>query len=234
MLIKSASLAINQLFSKPFRKIFWQLVGYTILLLVIAWFALETLFSAVLVPWLGQYSWGAWVATAAIWFTGFGMLIGAGFLIAPLSAIFAGLFLDDVAREVEATHYPADPPGHEMKLAKSIWLAIKFTILVVMANLLALMLVLLPGINFIVFFFLNGYLLGREYFQFAAMRFLGEDEARKLRQANEGNIFLGGILIAGFMSIPLLNLITPLFAAAMMVHVYKHTSNRQFKNEVSP
>lgn len=186
------------------------------------WFALEALFSSFLVPYLGQYSWGAWAATAAIWFTGFGMVVGAGYLIAPVSAIFAGLFLDNVAKEVEEVHYPEDEPGTELPLSVSLWLALKFTLLVVIANLIALMLVLLPGINFLVFFFLNGYLLGREYFQFAAMRFHSEKQAKAMRQANEGNVFFGGMVIAGFMSIPLLNLATPLFAAALMVHVYKN------------
>lgn len=231
MLLASAKLALSQLFSKPFRKVFWKLTGYTILLLVGAWFLLEAGISSLLVPFLGQYSWGGWVATAAIWLTGTGMFIGAGFLIAPVAALFAGIFLDDVANEVEALHYPDDMPGRELPLGYSIWLALKFTALVVVANLFALMLVLLPGINFAVFFFLNGYLLGREFFQFAAMRFLSEDEARQLRQLNEGNVFMGGMMIAAFMSVPLLNLATPLFAAALMVHVYKKSGER---NSIPP
>lgn len=225
MLFTSAKLAISQMFSRPFRKVFWQLTGYTILLLIGAWFLLEAGISSLLVPWLGQYSWGGWVATAAIWLTGAGMFIGAGFLLAPVSAIFAGIFLDEVATQVEAVHYPQDTPGKELPLGASIWLAMKFTMLVVIANFIALLLVLLPGINFAVFFFLNGYLLGREYFQFAAMRFLSEDEANELRRDNEGRVFMGGMMIAAFMSVPLLNLATPLFAAALMVHVYKNSGS---------
>jgi CysZ protein len=34
-------------------------------------------------------------------------------------------------------------------------------------------------------------------------------------------VFLGGLVIAAFMAIPILNLLTPLFAAAMMVHLHK-------------
>ncbi|MCF6320838.1 MAG: sulfate transporter family protein [Rhizobiaceae bacterium] len=220
MLLQNARLALSQLFSKPFRKVLWSSIGYTILLLIAAWFLLEAAISTLLLPFLGPWP---WVATAMIWLMGTGMFIGAGFLIAPVSAIFAGIFLVDIARQVEAQHYSDDPPGRELPLSAALWLAIKFTILVVIANLVALMLVLLPGINFIIFFFLNGYLLGREYFQFAAMRFLTEEDAKALRAANEGNIFLGGLIIAGFMTIPLLNLATPVFAAAFMVHVYKTT-----------
>jgi len=220
LLLQNARLALSQLFSKPFRKVLWSSIGYTILLLIGAWFLLESAISTLLLPFLGPWP---WVATAMIWLMGTGMFIGAGFLIAPGSAIFAGIFLDDIAAQVEVRYYGDEPPGRDLPLGSALWLAIKFTILVVISNLIALMLVLLPGINFIIFFFLNGYLLGREYFQFAAMRFLNEEDAKALRAANEGNIFLGGLIIAGFMTIPLVNLATPVFAAAFMVHVYKTT-----------
>ena len=231
MLLKSASLAISQLFSKPFRKLFWRMVGYTLLLLIAVWFVMSSAISTFLLPFVGDaalwgISIGAWLTTALVWFSGVGMFVGAGFLIGPVSAIFAGLFLDDVAERVEERHYFDDPPGKELPLSLSAWLAAKFTVLVVIANIIALMLVLLPGINFIIFFFLNGYLLGREYFQFAAMRFIAEEDAKAMRQAHEGEIFLGGVIIAGFMSIPLLNLATPIFAAAMMVHVHKNIAAR--------
>jgi len=218
LLLQSARLAISQLFSQPFRKVFWRSIGYTLLLLVIAWFMLESAVSTILLPYLGAWP---WVATAMVWLLGTGMFIGAGFLIAPVSAMFAGIFLDDIALEVETKHYPGDPPGRELPVSAAVWLAAKFTVLVIFANLLALLLVLLPGINMMIFFLLNGFLLGREFFQFAAMRFASEDEVRALRKANEGVIFLGGMIIAGFMAIPLLNLATPIFAAALMVHVHK-------------
>ena len=225
MLITYTRLAITQLYSKPFRGVFWRSLGYTILLLIGAWFLLEMAVSTYLVPFLSPWP---WVATALVWLTGTGMFIGAGFLIAPVSALFAGLFLDDIASKVETSHYPRDRPGEELPVAKATWLAVKFTVLVVIANLIALLLVLLPGINFIVFFFLNGFLLGREYFQFAALRFADETQVTQLRQANEGAIFLGGMIIAAFMAIPLLNLATPIFAAALMVHVHKYCRQKMF------
>ncbi len=229
MLLQSSRLAISQLFSRPFRKVFWRSVGYTILLLVIAWFMLESAVSTILLPYLGPWP---WVATAMVWLLGTGMFIGAGFLIAPVSAMFAGIFLDDIALEVEAKYYPGDPPGRELPISAAVWLAAKFTVLVVIANLIALLLVLLPGINMMIFFLLNGFLLGREFFQFAAMRFADEEEVRTLRKANEGVIFMGGMIIAGFMAIPILNLATPIFAAALMVHIHKQCRTKN--PELSP
>jgi CysZ protein len=231
LLLHYARLAVTQLFSKPFRSVFWKSIGYTILLLIGGWLLLESTVSTFLTPFLGPWP---WVATALVWLTGAGMFIGAGFLIAPVSAIFAGIFLDDIADQVEEKHYPDEPPGREMPVGASIWLAIKFTLLVIAANLIALLLVLLPGINLMIFFFLNGFLLGREYFQFAAMRFASEEEVRQLRQANEGTIFFGGMLIAGFMAVPVLNLATPIFAAALMVHVHKHCRMKNLDIKARP
>jgi len=91
---------------------------------------------------------------------------------------------------------------------------------------LALFLLLIPGVNLVAFYLGNGYLLGREYFELAAMRHLPPAEAKKLRQANRLTILLSGLIIAGLASVPILNLVTPLFATAFMVHVYKDLARR--------
>ena len=78
----------------------------------------------------------------------------------------------------------------------------------------------------IVLFLANAYLLGREYFELAAMRFRPPHEAKAMRKANAPYIFLAGMVIAVFVSIPLVNLATPIFAMAYMVHVHKRMSGR--------
>ncbi|MEM7464367.1 MAG: sulfate transporter family protein [Pseudomonadota bacterium] len=224
MIIQSARMAISQLFDKSFRSVLWKSLGMTIVLLILVWFILEALVSTFLTPVLGPWP---WVATAIVWLMGAGMFIGAAFLIGPVSALFAGLFLDEIAEQVEERYYPDDREGTAMALVPSMILAVKFTLFVLAANLIALMLVLLPGINFAIFFFVNALLLGREYFQFSAMRFRSEADAIALRREHGLEIFLSGLVIAGFMAVPLLNLLTPLFATAMMVHVHKAVSARR-------
>lgn len=221
MIIHAARLAASQLFEREFRAVFWKSLGLTILLLVVVWLGLEALVSIFLTPFLGPWP---WVATAIAWLLGAGMLVGAGFLIGPVAAIFAGIFMDDAALHVELRHYPGDAPGMPVPLIPSILLATRFTLVVIAANLLALGLILLPGINIAVFFLVNAYLLGREYFQFAAMRFHAPAEAERLRRDHSLEIFLAGLVIAAFMAVPILNLLTPLFATAMMVHVHKQVA----------
>src|SRR5262249_39648939 len=99
-------------------------------------------------------------------------------------------------------------------------------LVVLVVNVIALFLLLVPGVNLIAFYAGNGYLLGREYFEMVAMRHLSPEEARRLRKSNLATVFLGGLIIAGLASVPIANLLTPLFATAFMVHVYKSLSRR--------
>jgi len=98
---------------------------------------------------------------------------------------------------------------------------------IILGNLIALLLLLVPGVNLIAFFLVNGYLLGREFFEFAAMRFRTPDEARQLRAKHAATVFTAGLVIALFLAIPFVNLLTPLFAASLMVHLHKSISMRE-------
>ncbi|MEP2942930.1 MAG: sulfate transporter family protein [Hyphomicrobiales bacterium] len=214
----AASLAFNQVFSKPFRGVFWKALGITLILLVLLWLGVQALLTAFLVvPY-------PWLETIIAWATGAGMLVGLGFFIAPVTSVFAGIFLDEIAEKVEDRFYPQDPRGREMPLLKSLGLTTRFVMTVLGVNIVALILFFVLGLGVPIFFIANGYLLGREYFELAAMRFLPVEEARTLRKHHSMRVFLAGLMIAGFLAIPLLNLLTPLFATAFMVHIYKMLS----------
>jgi uncharacterized protein involved in cysteine biosynthesis len=85
----------------------------------------------------------------------------------------------------------------------------------------ALPFLLLAGIGVIIFFIATAYLLGRVYFELAAMRFHAVADAKRLRKAHQGTVFTAGLFIAAFVSIPIVNLATPLFGTALMVHMHK-------------
>lgn len=223
MLLTSVSKSVAQLFSSPFRSVFWKSLGLTIALLVGLWFGLEALVSGFLTPFMGPWP---WVSTAVSWLLGAGLVVGLGFLIAPVASVFAGVFLDDIAEAVEQRHYPDQPVGEPVSLVRSIGITLRFLGLVLLGNLLALVTMLFFGFGVIVFFVVNGYLLGREYFQFAAMRHGSRDRAEDLRKHNGMTIFLGGLVIAALLSVPILNLLTPLFAGALMVHVHQYATKR--------
>jgi uncharacterized protein involved in cysteine biosynthesis len=104
---------------------------------------------------------------------------------------------------------------------------ISTTLLTIVVYLVAVPLLFVAGIGLVVLFLANAYLLSREYFLLAAMRFRPPDEAKAMRRAYRGQIFAAGLLIAMFVSIPIVNLATPLFAMAMMVHMHKRLSQRR-------
>jgi CysZ protein len=157
---------------------------------------------------------------------GIGLALGLALLIAPVTALIAGLFLDDVAEVIEKRDYPSDPAGSAMPIGQAMIGSLQFLGVVILGNIVAMLLLFIPGVNLIAFFAVNGYLLGREFFEFAATRFRSPKEARQFRQKHRATIFLAGLLIAGFLAIPFVNLLTPLFAAGLMVHLHKALSRR--------
>lgn len=216
-MLTAAFKAFRQLFSRGFRWVLLKSLGLTIALFMLVWFGVQSLFKTFAV-----FSY-EWLNTTISIIAGLGILAGMVFLIGPVSALFAGLFLDQIASQVEARHYPGDPPGREPPLPRSAWIAVKFTAVLVVVNLFVLIIALIPGINVIAFLAGNGYLLGREYFEMVAMRHMAVRDVRRLRKAYAGRVLAGGLLIAAIAVIPFVNLLVPLFATAFMVHVYKST-----------
>ncbi|NGN42835.1 sulfate transporter family protein [Mesorhizobium sp. CGMCC 1.15528] len=232
MILDAARAAASKLFTAEFRTVFFKTIGITLLALAALWFGLHQAFDALALPWIdallpGFPSWAGWLSLIAAILAGIGLALGLALLIAPVTAVIAGLFLDDVAELVERSDYPNDRPGRAVPTIPALIMSLKFFGIVVLGNLFALLLLLVPGVNIGAFFVVNGYLLGREFFEFAAMRFRTETEAKALRRKYAGTVFMAGLVIAAFLAVPLLNLLTPLFAAAMMVHLHKMVSVRE-------
>ncbi len=150
------------------------------------------------------------------------LMIGLSvFLMMPVASAFSGLFLEDVAAAVEERHYPALPPVRRLPLADSLIDALNFFGVIVLANLLALFLYPFAGPFIpVVFWAVNGFLLGREYFQLVAMRRLGRDGARELRRRHAGKVWLAGTLMAAPLSVPILNLAIPVLGVATFTHLF--------------
>ncbi|MFD2238736.1 sulfate transporter family protein [Aureimonas populi] len=232
MIFTAARLALTDIFSQPFRAALWKTLGLTAVVLIALWFAVRWLFEVVAIPFFANFApdMPAWVdnaGTFAGWAASIALAFLLAFLIAPVSAVIAGLFLDDVAKVVEERHYPASPKGRAMDFLPGAILSLKFFGIVILGNLVAFLLLWVPLVNVAAFFVVNGYLLGREYFEFAALRYRPEEEAKGLRARYGASVFLGGLLLAAFLAVPVLNLLTPLFAAAFMVHLHQRVSARE-------
>ncbi len=223
MILGSFLRALGQLGDPRFRRVLALGLGLTVLLLgavyglaltAIGWFVPDE----VVLPWIGAVG---GVNTAIGWASVPLMLIASVFLMVPVASAFCGIFLDDVADAVEARHYPALPVAPRVPFGLAVVDGINFFGVVVGANVLALFLLPFVGpLAPLLFWAVNGYLLGREYFTLAALRRVGRPAARQMWQANRGRLWLAGILMALPLSIPLVNLLVPVVGAATFTHLF--------------
>jgi uncharacterized protein involved in cysteine biosynthesis len=102
-----------------------------------------------------------------------------------------------------------------------VWGGIRFFLLLAAVNLVAVGIVLLvPGVNLLVFWLVNGYLLGREYFELVAARHFEPAAARALWRERQGRFIAAGLVLAAIMLIPVVNLVVPVLGAAFVTHVF--------------
>jgi CysZ protein len=226
----AAAKALSQMFTPPLRRVLLKAVGLALLLIVIIGIGLQRVLAALAdsgANWAeqtaGMAPHAAWAALAWILsiMATLGIVTGALFLMPAVTAFVGSFFVDEVAEAVEREYYPAEPAGRALPLTWSLVEGIKFALLALVVYLCALPFVLFAGFGIVVLFFANAYLLSREYFELAAMRFRPPEEAKALRKANALYVFTAGMIVAVFVSIPLLNLATPIFAMAFMVHIHK-------------
>ena len=150
------------------------------------------------------------------------VLLLSWLLFPAILTVVMGFFLDRVAAAVEAQDYPGRGPIRRGAFLDMTIATLRLMGLTVLLNLLALpVYLLMPGINFFVFLGLNGYLLGRAYFEVVALRRLDTTATRGVRHRFGGRVFLGGLLIAGLFALPLVNLVAPVIATAFMVHLFE-------------
>lgn len=232
-MLDDAIKAIAQLFAPPLRAVLWKSIGLALALIVVVGIALDRLI--VHLVDLGSASAEAnfgthWPVSAAAWLlsiaAGLGIIVGSVMLMPAVTAMVGSFFADQIADEVEHEHYPADVPGKALPLWLALWEGLKTALLALIVYLCAAPLLLFAGFGAIVFFLATAYVLGREYFELAAMRLRPPAEAKALRRRHAALVYVGGLFIAAFVSIPLLNLATPLFAMALMVHLHKRLSRK--------
>ena len=223
MIFTAFGKALGQVGDPRFRRVLLLGIGLTFALLVAAYAALLMLIQSLVgpetsLPLIGEVTWMNDLLSVGSFF--FMMLLSV-FLMVPVASAITSMFLDEVAAAVEARHYPhlAPVPG------LSVWEGVKDTVnflgVLITANVLALLLYALfaPAALFI-FWGLNGFLLGREYFTLAAARRVGLVEAKRLRRRHGATIWAAGVLMAMPLSVPLVNLLIPILGAATFTHIF--------------
>jgi CysZ protein len=224
MILSDFLKSVAQFDDPKFRRVLWRGMGLTIALLIAACLLVnfginQLLSSAWAANMIGDQSWlGALINVGGVLFT----IALSIWLMVPVTSAIIALFLDEVAQAVEARHYPHLPKQTATKLQDQILVGIRFLGILLLANIGALILsMIVPLLAPFVFWATNGYLMGREYFQMAAMRRMPRAQAQELFQRHQGSIWTAGILIAIPMSIPLVGLFIPILGAATFTHQFE-------------
>lgn len=232
-MLDAAVKALSQILSPPMRSILWRSIALALVLITVLAIGLQRLLS-----WFATSGEGwaeamlgpnfqtplnvlAWIVSIA---AGLGVVFGAVFLMPAITSLVASFFVDDVAEHVELEYYPAEQPGVALPFGVAMTEGVKTALLTILVYLIALPFVFFAGVGFLAFFVATAWLLGREYFELAAMRFRPPAEAKAMRRDNAAVVFTAGLIIAAFVSIPIVNLATPLFGMAFMVHMHKRLS----------
>src|SRR6476620_8778989 len=192
-MLDAAVKALSQMISPPMRSILWRSIGLALVLITVlaiglqrllSWFATygEVWLEGLLGPgWHTSLEVLAWIVSIA---AGLGVVFGAVFLMPAITSVVASLFVDDVADHVEREHYPAERPGTALPFGLAMTEGVKTALLTILVYLLALPFVFVAGAGFIAFFIATAWLLGREYFELAAMRFRSPAQAKAMRKQN--------------------------------------------------
>lgn len=208
--------AASMLFDREFRGlVLWSLV---LTALVFAGLLVGVEYGLTQLPALGT-RWINWLLELAAPI----VLLYALFVLgAPVAALIGSLFLERVATKVDARLYPNDPRAPGTPFFAGMGANIRLVGLALLIN-LALIAVDTEtfGIGEIAAVFVNGWLLGREFFELASLRHLSPKQSDALRRRHAGKIYFGGLLIAILTVIPGIDLIAPFFGAALMANLFR-------------
>ena len=220
-MITAFAKAIAQLPERSFRKVFLKsfIVTLAVFILVgaLAGAAVEYLWSTYDLWFSGWTSGAAGTMTFVI----------ALWLFSPVVAtvVVTTFFMGEILEAVEKEHYPHDVPGQDLPIGQEIYAALRFLAVTIVLNLVMLVpylaLALVFGIGFLAYFALNGYLMGREYFDAVAHRYSDTASAKELRRHARGRIYFAGATVAFLFTIPVVNFFAPIIAPVAMIHIFK-------------
>ncbi len=206
---------VNQLSDRSTRKYIWFSVAGAVLTLILLWSAVGWVLTETSISQIG------WLEGTVDVLGGLATLALTWFLFPATVSAVIGLFLDNVAECVEHRHYPSLDKAPGQPVGEAIITTIKFFGILIGLNVLLLPFLFLGPLFPFIFYAVNGYLLGREYFELVASRRLPSTEVVRLRKAHQGGVWMIGVAIAFLLTIPLVNLLMPVVATAAMVHLFE-------------
>ena len=225
MLIRAFIIAFSQLIDKPLRRVVWLgVIGSAVILIILGLIVSIILFKTDIFVFDGLLSFLNPALNLLMEFLGLTLVVFVSWLLFPsLAYLIICVFLEDVALSIESKHYPNLATPRNQSNWELFFVTSKFISISLILNILVLpvyaILFILGPFNLIIYYVLNGYLIGREFFELVAHRRLIPVDAKQLRRRFKGQLFLSGVIIAILMTIPVVNFIAPIIAVAAMVYL---------------
>jgi CysZ protein len=135
--------------------------------------------------WLGYLTMAGSLAASVV------VIVLAVALSPAISMVVGGVLFDFAASRVEKKI--GAPQARNVPLQEGIWNGVRIALPALVLNLIAVPLYFIPGVNAVVFYGLNGFLMGREYATITAARRMSYKEAVALRKRHGGAVFMVGL-----------------------------------------
>ncbi|WP_242138558.1 MULTISPECIES: EI24 domain-containing protein [unclassified Sphingomonas] len=204
---------------------------------IVAVFLKSLAVTVLLVAGLGAALWYGATRLAATWgwdSTAGGLLgaiallaaFGVSWLLFRVIAIgVMGVFADDVVIAVEARHYPqALATARNVSLGRGIGLGLRSAGRAILVNLVlapVYVALLVTGVGtWLLFFLVNGWLLGLDLGTMVAARHVPSAMMRDWRKTGAVDRFALGVAGTALFMVPVLNLFAPILGAAMATHLF--------------
>lgn len=214
------SLAVGDVFTPAGRRALFLSLGGTLALLAVLWLGAATLLTLVHAsPFHGLDIVIEILGSLAALFI-------AWLLFPSLSILVLGIFLDPFVAAIERDRYPHLPPARRVGVSEFMRSGLRLALLAVVLNLALLPVYFVPVVNVAAYYAINGYLVGRTYFEAIALRRMELRDVRAMWHANRAYFSMAGAIIAFLLSLPFLDLIAPLIGAAFMLHLFENSRRR--------
>ncbi len=158
------------------------------------------------------------------WAWGLLALIFGALLLPPITIMIGSIYSDSIVDHIEKKYYPSRLGMRQIKLSELGFSISKNFCITIIVNILLAPVYLIgtffPIISFLIFYSVNGYLIGKELFETVASRHLEMKDRYLLKKQNNSKVIIGGIIMVGISTIPILNLIAAVLGIVFMTHFF--------------
>jgi CysZ protein len=205
--------AIKDAFAPEQRRALFLSMGLAVFLLAILWSGATALIARAHVGGIG------WLGGVVDVLGGVAALFVAWTLFPTVTVLTFGFFAERVIAALERAHYPNLPPPRKIGIGEAGASALRLAGLGLALNLVALPLYLVPVVNVFLYYAVNGYLVGRMYFETVALRRMESRRMHDLWRRRRGTFIVAGAMLAILLTLPVVDLATPLIGLAFMLHL---------------